>query len=69
MSRTRSASDRLIVDPDPSYSGPRRELVNEEGVDLRLIDWALCLTPDQRLAVVQEWVDSIFEIRNANRPH
>ena len=34
-----------------------------EGVDLTLIQWMLSLAPLERLAVLQDWVDGLSELR------
>jgi hypothetical protein len=39
---------------------------SEDGVDLTLIRWMLSLTPAERLAVLQGFVDSVMEIRARN---
>jgi hypothetical protein len=39
---------------------------SEDGVDLTLIRWALSLTPDERLSVLQDCVNSIEAIREEN---
>lgn len=36
---------------------------SEDGVDLTLIRWMLSLTPDERLQVLQDNVNSILELR------
>jgi hypothetical protein len=36
-----------------------------EGVDRTLIRWMLSLTPDQRLAALQAFVDSVSALRDA----
>ena len=42
----------------PAYS--------EDGVDLTLIRWMLSLTPAERLGVLQQYVDSVLNIRAWN---
>jgi len=39
---------------------------SEDGVDLTLIRWMLSLTPAERLAVLQGFVDSVMEVRSRN---
>ena len=39
---------------------------SEDGVDLTLIRWMLSLTPAERLQVLQQTVQSIMRIRDAN---
>lgn len=40
-----------------------------DGVDLTLVEWMLSLTPDERLTVLENYMDDIASIRaeNANR--
>jgi hypothetical protein len=38
-------------------------LESAEGVDLTLIQWMLSLAPLERLAVLQDWVDGLSELR------
>jgi hypothetical protein len=44
----------------PEYSDAE---VSEDGVDLTLIRWMLSLTPRERLAVLQDQVDSLLTLR------
>lgn len=37
-----------------------------DGVDVTLIRWMLDLTPEQRLAVLDNYVKDVLEIREAN---
>ena len=37
----------------------------DDGVDVSLIRWMLSLTPDERLAVLQAFVDSVTELTAA----
>jgi hypothetical protein len=41
------------------------ETTSEDGVDVSLIRWMLSLTPEERLAVLQGFVDSVWELRGA----
>jgi hypothetical protein len=41
---------------------------SEDGVDLTLIRWMLSLTPAQRLAVLQDQVDSLLTLRAKFEP-
>jgi len=57
--------DPLLFQPDgaepdegPAYS--------EDGVDLTLIRWMLSLTPEERLRVLQERLNAIEVVREAN---
>ena len=46
---------------------PETELLySEDGVDLTLVRWMLSLTPDQRLQVLQDFVNALIEIREEN---
>ena len=38
-------------------------LESADGVDLTLIQWMLSLAPLERLAVLQDWVDGLSELR------
>jgi hypothetical protein len=44
--------------PDSAYS--------EDGVDLTLIRWMLSLTPAQRLEALQQYADSVLNVRAWN---
>jgi hypothetical protein len=37
-----------------------------DGVDVTLIRWMLSLTPAERLAVLQDFTDFVWEVRKAN---
>ena len=41
-------------------------LYGSDGVDVTLIRWMLSLTPAERLAVLQDFTDFIWEVRTAN---
>ena len=43
------------IEHDESYS--------ESGVDLTLIRWMLSLTPEERLDVLEEFINTVEEIR------
>jgi hypothetical protein len=49
-----------VADNRPTHS--------EDGVDLTLIRWMLSLTPMERLQVLQQHLQGIMKIREAN-PH
>jgi hypothetical protein len=51
-------ADEQIAEGEPAYS--------PDGVDLTLIRWMLSLTPAERLAAVQGFADSAWEIRARN---
>lgn len=40
------------------------ELPEDDGVDVSLIRWMLSLTPEERLDVLQGFVDSVAELTN-----
>jgi hypothetical protein len=56
------AVDRLMMPEhsDADYS--------DDGVDLTLIRWMLSLTPRERLAVLQDQVDSLLTLRAKFEP-
>jgi hypothetical protein len=43
-----------------------RPAYSEDGVDLTLIRWMLSLSPAERLATLQQYVDSVLSIRARN---
>jgi len=43
-----------------------RPAYSEDGVDLTLIRWMLSLTPAERLATLQQYVDSLMSVRAWN---
>ncbi|MBN1424215.1 hypothetical protein JXA88_06645 [Candidatus Fermentibacteria bacterium] len=49
-------------DPAPQ---PRRTQDPDDGVDVTLIRWMLSMSPEQRLEVLQNAVDSLEELRDA----
>ena len=52
----RSAATQTSED-QPAY--------NDEGVDLTLIRWTLSMSPAERLQTLQDFIDSITEMRRA----
>jgi hypothetical protein len=52
----------------PERPGPE-ELhdYSEDGVDLTLIRWMLSLSPEERLQVLQDTVQSLMRLRDARR--
>jgi hypothetical protein len=56
------------VQPDAAVAAPRPTSPGvAEGEDDGLILWMLSLTPTERLAVAQGFVDSIVALRNGRR--
>ena len=51
-----------VMHPD-SDSGVEDPSVSADGVDLTLIQWMLSLAPLERLAILQDWVDGLTELR------
>ncbi|MBP8805086.1 MAG: hypothetical protein KBG48_01730 [Kofleriaceae bacterium] len=52
----------------PRGEAPRPEQdLDDAGVDVSLIRWTLSLTPDERLAVLQGFVDSVAAVRDATK--
>jgi hypothetical protein len=50
--------------PDPQkYTELVMPERSDDGVDLTLIRWMLSLTPGERLAVLQDQVDSLLKLR------
>jgi hypothetical protein len=49
-------------------SGSDRPPYSEDGVDLTLIRWMLSLTLEERLQVLQDTINAIMKVRDAN-PH
>jgi len=43
-----------------------RPAYSEDGVDLTLIRWMLSLSPAERLATLQQYVDSLLSVRARN---
>jgi hypothetical protein len=50
----------------PPDAGPAWRAAMEAGIDMSLIEHALSLTPEQRLAEHQQVVDFLLEVRAAN---
>ncbi len=42
---------------------PKEDERSDDGVDVSLIRWMISLTPDERLDVLQGFVDSVAELR------
>jgi hypothetical protein len=45
-----------------------QELESDDGVDVTLIRWMLSLTPQERLQVLSEWMNSLGRLRGAAAP-
>lgn len=59
-------SNPLGGEPAESPPQPIERPFSEDGVDLTLIRWFLCLTPAERLAYLQRHVNAIVRIRRDN---
>ena len=55
-----------VVPPD---AGPAWRAAHEAGLDMSLIEGALKLTPEQRLAEHQQVIDFLLEVQAAVKPH
>jgi len=53
----------------PPNAGPAWRAAHEAGLDMSLIEGALCLTPEQRLAEHQQVIDFLLEVQAAGEPH
>lgn len=53
--------------PPPGAATPPETGHDDDGVDVSLIRWTLSLTPDERLAVLQGFVDSVAAVRDATK--
>jgi len=53
----------------PPDAGPAWRAAYEAGVDMSLIDGALRLTPEERLAEHQQVIDFLLELQEAGRSH
>jgi hypothetical protein len=49
---------------DSAGSSARPEAERDDGVDVSLIRWMLSLTPSERLAVLQGFIDDIAKLRS-----
>jgi hypothetical protein len=61
------------LSPRNAIGQPAKDTVlpthSDDGVDLTLIRWMLSLTPAERLQVLQDHVNCILSIQQANEPH
>ena len=53
----------------PPDAGPAWRAAHAAGIDMSLIEEALKLTPEQRLAEHQQVIDFLLEIQEAGRVH
>jgi len=53
----------------PPEAGPAWRAAYEAGVDMSLIEGALRLTPEERLAEHQQVIDFLLEVQEAGRSH
>jgi hypothetical protein len=53
----------------PPDAGPSWRAAMDAGIDMSLIEHALTLTPEQRLAEHQQVIDFLLEIREAGKTH
>ena len=53
----------MATETFPKPSAPKDDL-RGRGVDVSLIRWMLSLTPDERLDVLQDFVDSVAALRD-----
>jgi hypothetical protein len=57
---------KYICPPD---AGPAWRAAHEAGIDMSLIESALKLTPEQRLAEHQQVLDFLLEVQETGRSH
>ena len=53
----------------PADAGPAWRAAHAAGIDMSLIEHALTLTPEQRLAEHQQVLDFLLEVQEAGRSH
>ena len=53
----------------PADAGPAWRAAHAAGIDMSLIEHALTLTPEQRLAEHQQVLDFLLEVQEAGRKH
>ncbi len=58
----------MTVRPDPEDAPPAAPDIDENGVDRAQIRAMLRLTPEERLRLVEEFVEAALEIRELNAP-
>ena len=64
--QTKKIEDASLGHIPPS---PATADFSPDGVDLTLIRWMLSLTPAERLAALQQFVNSVLDIRERNVGH
>ncbi len=57
---------QYVLPPD---AGPAWRAAHEAGLDMSLIEGALKLTPEERLAEHQQVIDFLLEVQEAGRSH
>lgn len=57
---------KYVMPPD---AGPAWRAAAEFGFDMSLIEHALSLTPEERLAELQQVLDFLLEVQEAGRNH
>ena len=78
--RTRLAEDLVVIDERtlaqvngeyvlPPNAGPAWRAAHEAGLDMTLIEGALRLTPEQRLAEHQQVIDFLLEVQAVGVSH
>ncbi len=53
----------------PADAGPAWRAAYEAGVDMSLVEGALQLTPEERLAEHQQVIDFLLEVQEVGRSH
>jgi hypothetical protein len=53
----------------PADAGPAWRAAHAAGVDMSLIESSLKLTPEQRLAELQQVIDFLLEVKEAGQSH
>jgi hypothetical protein len=67
-------NDELIAELNRGYvcppdAGPAWRAACEYGFDMSVVEHALSLTPEQRLAEHQQVIDFLLEVQGANHSH
>ena len=53
----------------PADAGPAWRAAHTAGIDMTLIEHALTLTPEERLAEHQQVIDFLLEVQEAGKAH